>query len=233
LWGTSTNKSQLVAISRSAASPSPSTTSPTRPIPKPGFLSIPEAPLLPAHSPRDVCVFWDAESSLESEAEDEFPPPCPLSSVPSAYSPHRSFFSGDIDIPDSCIYQNKILKFIRFSYYYMLSLCICAYFRRKLLTKSEFPYSRYVLFFHRKEFRRKGARDEIESLDLIDRVSLIFEILSYQCLITKVLKYIFSTLFLVFLGCLVRMLFDYVTCPAPEKSEFDDLLQHDDVILNT
>lgn len=73
---------------------------------------------------------------------------------------HRSFFTGDTElvlVPDVCIYRSAV-KLVRFSYAYMLSLCLCDYFSRKLLAEFEFPYlkSRYVLFFHRKEFRRKN-----------------------------------------------------------------------------
>lgn len=55
----------------------------------------------------------------------------------------------------------------------MLSLCICDYFSRKLLAKFEFPYlkARYVLFFHRKEFRRKSSRVAIGFLNLFTQSS--------------------------------------------------------------
>lgn len=73
---------------------------------------------------------------------------------------NRSFFTGVITLVlYVCIYHSTILlKLVRFSYAYMLSLYLYDYFSRKLLAKFEFPYlkARYVLFFHRKEFRRKS-----------------------------------------------------------------------------
>lgn len=83
--------------------------------------------------------------------------------------PHdRSFFTGNITlVPDKCIYRTIFLKLVRFSYAYVLSLCLCDYFSRKLLAKFEFPYlkARYVLFFHRKEFRRKSNGAVVEFLN--------------------------------------------------------------------
>lgn len=51
-----------------------------------------------------------------------------------------------------------LIKLVRFTYAYLLSLYICDYFSSKVLEKFEFPYlkARYVLIFHRKEFRRKA-----------------------------------------------------------------------------
>lgn len=84
-------------------------------------------------------------------------------------APHdRSFFTGDITlVPEKCIYRTIFLKLVRFSYAYVLSLCLCDYFSRKLLAKFEFPYlkARYVLFFHRKEFRRKSNVAVVEFLN--------------------------------------------------------------------
>lgn len=84
--------------------------------------------------------------------------------------PHNhSFFTGDIPYPISCIYRSVIrLKLIRFSYAYVLSLCVCGYyFSGKSHDRLEFPHSkaRCVSFFHRKEFRRKGNGAIIESLN--------------------------------------------------------------------
>ena len=82
---------------------------------------------------------------------------------------NRSFFTGDITLVlYVCIYHSTIfLKLVRFSYAYVLSLYICDYFSRKLLAKFEFPYlkARYVLFFHRKEFRRKSNGVVVEFLN--------------------------------------------------------------------
>lgn len=88
-------------------------------------------------------------------------PSSPSRVPPPLVSPrNRSFFTGDITLAlYVCIYHSTIfLKLVRFSYAYVLSLYLCDYFSRKLLAKFEFPYlkARYVLFFHRKEFRRKS-----------------------------------------------------------------------------
>lgn len=85
---------------------------------------------------------------------------------PLAHS-HRSFLTGDFThVPDSCIYHNKIL--VRFSYEYVLSLCLFNYISRKLFSMFEFPYlkARYILIIsHRKEFRRKDVGRLIEFLN--------------------------------------------------------------------
>lgn len=96
-----------------------------------------------------------------------------------ASPPDRSFFTGDITlVPDKCIYHSSILlKLVRFSYAYVLSLCLCDYFSRKLLAKFEFPYlkARYVLFFHRKEFRRKSNGVVVEFLNHFTALTFMFK----------------------------------------------------------
>lgn len=90
---------------------------------------------------------------------------------------NRSFLTGHsitlvsytppVSVRSSRIYRSAVfLKLGRFSYAYVLSLYI--YFSRKLLAKFELLHlkARCVLFFHRKEFRRKSVgRDRIESLN--------------------------------------------------------------------
>lgn len=105
-------------------------------------------------------------------------PPTFTCESPVVSSHDWGFFTGHVSLtPDLCIYDSTILlKLVRFSYAYMLSLYICDYFSRKLLAKFEFPYlkARYVLFFHRKEFRRKGNKIVVEFLNhLTTRISFI------------------------------------------------------------
>lgn len=102
------------------------------------------------------------------------PPPLVLSRVPH----DRSFFSGDV--PDITLCRTLLLKLVRFSYDYVLSLCLCDYFSRKLHAKFEFPHlkARYVLFFHRKEFRRKNIREAVQFLhqaNLVKSMTVIFK----------------------------------------------------------
>lgn len=98
--------------------------------------------------------------------------PPPRAPPPLAPPPTRSFFTGDVTLsaltPTHRIYRNAILlKLVRFSYAYVLSLYLCDYFSRKFLSKFEFPYlkARYVLIFHRKEFRRKSNGVVVEFLN--------------------------------------------------------------------
>lgn len=103
-------------------------------------------------------------------------PPSPSTSLPPnraqfpvVVSPlHRSFFTGDTLVIYLCIYRSMILfNLVQLSYSYALSLCVCDYFSLKIFAKFEFPYleARHVLFFHRKEFRRKGNGVVVEFLN--------------------------------------------------------------------
>lgn len=119
---------------------------------------------------------------------------------------NRSFFTGDITlVPDICIYHSTIfLKLVRFSYAYVLSLCVCDYFSRKLLAKFEFPYlkARYVLFFHRKEFRRKSNpatigflnhfTAQIGSTTVIFKSKLLDIVTLYVCKVSFPLNILFN-----------------------------------------
>lgn len=111
-----------------------------------------------------------------------------------ASPPDRSFFTGDITlVPDNCIYHSSIfLKLVRFSYAYVLSLCLCDYFSRKLLAKFEFPYlkARYVLFFHRKEFRRKSNGVMVEFVNHFTALTFMFKYklsCSLSCFLTSII----------------------------------------------
>lgn len=74
----------------------------------------------------------------------------------------------------------------------MLSLCLCDYFSRKLLATFEFPYlkARYVLFFHRKEFRRKNNGEAVEFLNHVTLLRSMTVIFKYKlCLIINLIVF--------------------------------------------
>lgn len=80
-----------------------------------------------------------------------------VSPPPTSSVPYRSFFTTHIAL--FYLHTTMLKLVVVFSYAYVLSLYLCDYFSRKLFVKFEFPHlkARYVLIFHRKEFRRKGT----------------------------------------------------------------------------